>query len=92
MNDEPERIWKEAIVVLPQHLPGRIEENHEKRTVGVPAEIRTEDLPIHLDSLVFIEQSVTERCGQTLDTSSTYQNRKKMSISTSVRKHLICEL
>jgi hypothetical protein len=33
---------------------------------------------------------VSERCGQTLGTSSTYQ--KKKSVSTCVRKHLICEL
>jgi hypothetical protein len=34
MNNELERIWKEATVayfeVLPQHLPGGIEENHEQ--------------------------------------------------------------
>jgi hypothetical protein len=34
MNNEYERIWKEAVVVLlkvlPQHLPGGSEENLEK--------------------------------------------------------------
>jgi hypothetical protein len=34
---------------------------------------------------------VTERCGQILDKSSRYQ-QKKMSISTCVRKRLISEL
>jgi hypothetical protein len=37
-------------------------------------------------------RGVTEKCGQTLGTSSTYQNKKKITISICVRKHLICEL
>jgi hypothetical protein len=39
-----------------------------------------------------IIQDGSERCGQILGTSSTFQNEKKMSISTYVRKHLICEV
>jgi hypothetical protein len=35
-------------------------------------------------------QSVSEKCGHTLGTSSTYQ--KKKSVSTCLQKHLICEL
>jgi hypothetical protein len=30
LNDELERIWKEAVVVLSRHFPGGIEENHDK--------------------------------------------------------------
>jgi hypothetical protein len=39
MNDELERIWKEAAVakvkVLSQHLPGGTEESHEKSPVTI---------------------------------------------------------
>jgi hypothetical protein len=37
-------------------------------------------------------QTVTERRGQTLGTSLTYLNEKKMSVSACVSKHLICVL
>jgi hypothetical protein len=40
MNNELERIWKEAVVVqievLSRHLPGRTEKNHEKLQSGYP--------------------------------------------------------
>jgi hypothetical protein len=45
MNNELERIWKEAVVayfnVLSRHLPGEAEENYEKsvRFAGLQAEI-----------------------------------------------------
>jgi hypothetical protein len=52
VNDEWERMWKEAVVaqlkVLPVHLPGWTKENPRKtliRTVSVPAEFRTYSLP-----------------------------------------------
>jgi hypothetical protein len=39
VNDELERIWKEAVVakvkVLSQHLPGGTEESHEKSPVTI---------------------------------------------------------
>jgi hypothetical protein len=34
------------------------------------------------------KESATERCAQTLGTSSTYRKQRKMSTSTDVRKHL----
>jgi hypothetical protein len=37
-------------------------------------------------------QTVTEKCWRTLGPCSKYRNRKKMSISTCVRKYLISEL
>jgi hypothetical protein len=46
MNDELDRIFKEAVVayfkVLSQHLPGGAKENHEKtfKILDIPAEIR----------------------------------------------------
>jgi hypothetical protein len=41
MNDEMEKMWKEAVVVS-CHFPGGAEEN---RITGVPAEIRTDNIP-----------------------------------------------
>jgi surfactin synthase thioesterase subunit len=44
VNDELERMWKEAVMaefkVLSWNLPGRTEENHEKTSVRITSLVR----------------------------------------------------